>query len=116
MAAKYVISTASNGKLHFVLKAGNGETILSSQLYASLDGARQGVESVRANGPLDERFQRLDSTRGEPYFNLVAANGQVIGKSEMYSSAKARDGGIESVKKNAAAAAVDDRSAAAPQA
>jgi uncharacterized protein YegP (UPF0339 family) len=114
MAARYVISTASNGKLHFVLKAANGETILASQLYASMDALKTGIASVRANGPLDERFQREQSSRGEPYFNLVAANGQVIGKSEMYSSASARDNGIASVKKNAADATVDDRSASAP--
>jgi uncharacterized protein YegP (UPF0339 family) len=115
MAAKYLIATSYNGKIHFALKAANGETILSSQLYASLDGAKQGIESVRVNGPLDERYQRLDSARGEPYFNLVAANGQVIGKSEMYSSVKARDNGIESVKKNSGAV-VDDRSETKPTA
>ena len=34
-------------------------------------------------------------------FDLKATNGQVIGKSEMYSSAAACENGIESVKKNA---------------
>ncbi|WP_446680586.1 YegP family protein [Camelimonas abortus] len=34
-------------------------------------------------------------------FNLKAANGQVIGTSELYESAASRDKGIESVKKNA---------------
>lgn len=115
MAAKYVISKTANGRFHFVLKAGNGEVILSSQMYAELDGARKGVASVQENGPNDERFQRLDSVKGEPYFNLVAANAQVIGRSEMYSSERARDNGIESVKKNAAGAAIDDRSADAPE-
>lgn len=114
MAAKYVISKTSNGKYHFVLKAGNGEVILSSQIYAELDGAQKGVASVKENGPQEARYQRLNSAKAEPYFNLVAANGQVIGKSEMYSSERARDNGIESVKKNAAGAAVDDRSADAP--
>ncbi len=114
MAARYVISKTTNGKFHFVLKAGNGEVILSSQTYADLDGATQGVASVRENGPQDARFQRLSSARGEPYFNLVAANGQIVGKSEMYSSERARDNGIESVKRNAADAVLDDRSKDAP--
>jgi uncharacterized protein YegP (UPF0339 family) len=113
MAAKYVISKTSNGKFHFVLKAGNGEVILSSQVYADLDNAKRGVASVQANGTEDARFQRLQSSRGEPYFNLVAGNGQVIGRSEMYSSERARDNGIASVMKNAGAA-VDDRSADPP--
>ncbi|MEJ2002779.1 MAG: YegP family protein [Maritimibacter sp.] len=42
-------------------------------------------------------------------FNLKASNGQVIGTSESYSSTSARDNGIESVKKNAPDASLDDQ-------
>lgn len=112
MAAKFVISKSSNGKFYFVLKAGNGETILQSQMYAALADAKAGIEAVRAAAAVDGRIQRLESKKGEPYFTLVATNGQTIGQSEMYSSARARDNGIESVKKNAPGAAVDDQSAA----
>ncbi|MCU7805758.1 MAG: YegP family protein, partial [Candidatus Thiodiazotropha sp. (ex Lucinoma borealis)] len=41
-------------------------------------------------------------------FNLKAANNQVIGTSESYESVAARDNGIESVKKNAPDATVDE--------
>jgi uncharacterized protein YegP (UPF0339 family) len=41
-------------------------------------------------------------------FNLKATNGQVIGTSESYESEKARDNGVESVKKNAPDAVVVD--------
>jgi len=43
---------------------------------------------------------------------LKAANGQVIGQSQMYSGAKARDAGIESVQAHAAEAGLDDQTAA----
>ena len=43
-------------------------------------------------------------------FNLVAGNGQIIGSSEIYTTEKACMNGIESVKKNAPAAAVEDQS------
>nr|WP_275423072.1 YegP family protein [Leisingera sp. MMG026] len=42
-------------------------------------------------------------------FNLKATNGQVIGTSQSYASASGRNNGIESVKKNAPDAAVDDK-------
>ena len=115
MAAKYVISKTSNGKFHFVLKAGNGEVILSGQMHADLDGAKKAIAAAMESGPKDDRFQRADSQKGEPYFNLLGADGRILGRSEMYSSARARDNGIESVKKNAAGAATEDRSADAPQ-
>ena len=45
-------------------------------------------------------------------FNLVAANGRTIGSSENYSGEKACLNGIESVKKNAPAAALEDQTVA----
>lgn len=116
MAGKFVISKARNGKFHFVLKAGNGEVILQSQMYEDLDSARGGVASVKTNAGNEAMFERLESTKGEPYFNLKAANGQVVGRSEMYSSTRARDNGIESVRKNAPSATIDDQASTAPAA
>jgi len=42
----------------------------------------------------------------EPFFVLKAPNGQIIGKSEMYDSAKGMENGIASVKANAPGAGV----------
>lgn len=95
-------------KFSFNLKAGNHETILSSQTYESKGSAENGIASVQENGPKEERFERKTSKAGEPYFVLNAANGQIIGTSEMYSSEAARDNGIESVKKNASSNTIKD--------
>jgi uncharacterized protein YegP (UPF0339 family) len=108
MAGKFEINKSKNGKFLFNLMAGNGQIILSSQMYEAKAGATQGVESCRTNGILDERFERATSSAGQPYFNLKAGNGQVIGRSEMYSSASAMENGIASVKTNAPDAAVKD--------
>ena len=59
----------------------------------------------------DKRFEKLEAKNGKPYFNLKATNGQLIGTSEMYESVASRDNGIESVKKNAPDASVDDQTA-----
>jgi uncharacterized protein len=112
MAGKFVINKATNGKFHFVLKASNGEVILASQLYMSIEGAKKGIASVRENCAKDERFVRLASKKNEPYFNLKAGNGQAVGKSEMYTTEKARENGISSVKRNAPDAKVDNTTAA----
>ena len=52
-------------------------------------------------------FALVTATNGQLYFNLKAANGQVIGTSEMYRSASGRNRGIASVKKNAPNAEVE---------
>jgi uncharacterized protein YegP (UPF0339 family) len=111
MSAKFEISKSKNDKFLFNLKAGNGEVILTSQMYETKASALEGVESVKVNAPLDERYERKTSAKNEPYFNLKAANAQVIGHSEMYSSASAMEGGIASVKKNAPTATTTDKMA-----
>ncbi len=108
MAAKFQIEKATNGQFYFRLKAGNGEIILSSEQYTTKASAQGGVESVKTNAADDSRFERKTSSGDQPYFVLKAANGQTLGRSQMYSSAAAMEKGIESVKANAPAAAVED--------
>lgn len=104
---KFVITTRTNGEFQFNLKAGNGQTILSSEGYTTKAACENGIESVKKNSQVDERFERNTSKNGKFYFNLKATNGQIIGTSEMYESEDGRDNGIESVKKNAPDAEVE---------
>jgi uncharacterized protein YegP (UPF0339 family) len=108
----FEIKTAKDGQFYFRLKAGNGETILSSEMYKAKASATNGIDSVKKNAPNPERFEKKTSTNGKPYFVLKAGNPEVIGTSEMYESASACDNGIASVKSNAPAAAVKDLTSA----
>lgn len=110
MPGKYEIKKAKNGQFHFNLKAGNGEVILSSELYTTKDSAQQGIDSVKANAALDARYERMTAKDGSPYFLLKADNGEVIGKSEMYSAPAAMENGIQSVKTNGPESPVHDLS------
>lgn len=111
MAGKFELKTSANGKFHFNLKAGNGEIILSSEMYDTRAAAENGIESVRKNGGDDARFERKTSAKGDPYFVLKASNGQEIGRSEIYASESAMENGIESVKANAPEATIADATA-----
>jgi len=111
MAGKFEVYQDKAGEFRFRLKAGNGENILSSEGYTSKASCLNGVESVQKNAPDDDRYERKETTSGKFMFNLKAGNHQVIGTSQPYTSASGRDNGIESVKKNAADAAVDDQTA-----
>ena len=108
MAGKFELYQDSRNEYRFRLKAGNGETILASEGYEAKAGAENGIESVKTNAPIDSRYDRKMSSNGKYYFNLRAANNQVIGNSEMYETVASRDNGIESVKSNAPTAVVDD--------
>lgn len=109
MAGKFECYKDKAGEFRFRLKAGNGETILSSEGYSSKSGCTNGIESVRKNSASPERFEAKTTASGKHRFNLKASNGQVIGTSQNYSSASACEGGMKSVAKNAPDAAVDDQ-------
>jgi hypothetical protein len=103
MAGKFELKKGPSGKWMFNLKAGNGEIILTSETYESKAAAENGIASVAKNAANDAAFERKEGKNGQPYFVLLAANKQVIGRSEMYSSKSAMENGIASVKKNAGA-------------
>ena len=104
---KFVVTKNDRGQFHFSLKANNGQVILSSQEYSSKAACENGIESVRTNAADDSKFERKEAKDGRPYFNLKAANAQIIGSSQMYSSEDAMENGIESVKSNAPDASVE---------
>ncbi|OUY08422.1 YegP family protein [Acinetobacter populi] len=108
MSGWYEISQAKDGQYKFVLKAGNAEIILSSELYVAKASALNGIASVQKNSPDDARYDRLTAKNDKPYFNLKAANHQIIGSSQLYSSESARDKGIESVKNNGSTETIKD--------
>ncbi|WP_293908031.1 MULTISPECIES: YegP family protein [unclassified Sphingobacterium] len=105
---KFEVKTRKNGEFQFNLKAGNGQVILNSEGYTTKANCLNGIESVKKNAQDDNKFDRKTSTNGKHYFNLKATNGQIIGTSEMYESASGMENGIESVKKNAPDAAVEE--------
>ena len=116
---KYVITVSPKGKYHINLLAGNGEIILSSQMYASQRGALKGINSVTVNAPeagicdltaekvtpvSNPKFEIFEGKDKKFYFRLVAKNAKAIGSSEGYNDMSACKNGIKSVKKNAAGA------------
>jgi uncharacterized protein YegP (UPF0339 family) len=106
MAGTFELKEAKDGQFYFHLKASNGQIVLASEMYREKSSAENGIASVRTNAPDDSRYERKDTKNGQYMFNLKAANHQIIGTSETYTTKEARDHGIESVKTNAPSARV----------
>jgi len=107
--ALFQIQKAKNDEFYFILRAtGNNETILKSEMYRTKSGCSNGITSVKNNVPLDNRYDRLTAKNGQYYFNLKAANGEVIGTSELYNTTASRDHGIDLVKAQAPTAGTED--------
>ena len=106
---KYTLKKSNGGKFMFNLHAGNGQIVLTGQQYASKSGAENGIASVKTNSGKEERFERKKTSNNQHYFVLTAANKEIIGKSESYTSTGAMENGIKSVMTNGPKAAVDDQ-------
>src|SRR5690606_29420709 len=57
--SKFDVLESKNGKHYFNLKATNGQIIGSSQMYESLAGCQNGVQSVMKNAPEAEIVEEL---------------------------------------------------------
>lgn len=111
---KFLVKKTDTG-IKFDLKAVNGETIASSEVYNSEASCLKGVESVRkcCTGEIEDQtiegFKKLKHPKFEIYkdksgnfrFRLKARNGEVIATSGSYKAKASCLKGINSVKKNA---------------
>lgn len=106
MSGWFELIKTRNGQFKFVLKNCIGEILLTSDLYTTRASAGKGIVSVRTNCNLQERYERKVANNGRFYFNLKAANHQVISTSKLYSTEMSRDKGIVLVKENGKSNAV----------
>ena len=84
--ARVEVKADAGGKHYFTLHAANGAMVLRSERYESLAAALNGALSVKDHGGEATRYQLRDAASGGVYFNLTAANGQIIATSEVYST------------------------------
>ena len=119
---KFVVKETEKS-VHFNLVASNGEVIGSSQNYSAKDGCLNGIESVRKNAEAakledqtvenfetetNPKFEIYTDTAGEVRFRLKARNGEIILSSEGYKAKASCKNGVESVRKNAPEAMIEE--------
>lgn len=111
---KFVIKKTNTG-FNFHLKAANGRTIATGEVYKELETCHNGVQSVINNAQSAniedqtvENFEEMKHPKFELYkdkseqfrFRLKARNGEVIAVSEAYTTKANCKNGINSVIKN----------------
>lgn len=97
---KYTVSRVGPSEYHWSLTARNAQTMLSSRIYAAKAEVETGIESCRANSQDEARYERVAANDSRYYFVLRAADGEVIGTSETYHSARAREQAIALCKES----------------
>ena len=87
-----------DGHFYFSMTAANGQNVLRSQGYTKLASAQNGVASVLANGNDKRQFDVKQASNGDFYFNLRAANNEIIGTSQLYASKSNAERGARTVR------------------
>lgn len=85
--ARFVVFEGHDGRYFFHLRGANGAIVLQSQAYKSEAAALNGTFAVAASGTDLANYELKPSGETGFYFNVKAANGQVVGTSEVYSTA-----------------------------
>ena len=118
---KFVVKPTKTGFV-FNLKAGNGEVIAVSEVYAAESACMSGIESVRKNAvdakledQTVEGFEKVTNPKFEVYvdkkgefrFRLKARNGEIIAVGEGYKAKASCLNGIDSIRRNAPDAEIE---------
>lgn len=123
MMGKFVVRRVNTG-VKFDLKAKNGEVIATSEVYKSKASCLAGIASVAQNVPIaaienqtvegyatekHPKFEVYVDRAGEYRFRLKAINGQIIATSEGYKALAGCLNGVDSVKRNAVDADIEEQ-------
>lgn len=106
--SRFEIFNSQDGQFQFRLKAPNNETIGVSERYVTKQGAQGGISSVRTNSQVDSRYTIFKGLDYQWYFNLKGGNGEIILRSEGYTTQQGAQRGAGTVKFYAPSAPVID--------
>jgi len=95
--ARFEVFEGKSGEFFFNLHAANGKIVLVSEAYQTEASALNGAFAVAENGIDPERYEVLEAHNGGFYFNLRAANNEIIGTSEIYSTRSNAQAGVNAV-------------------
>jgi len=95
--ARVTVTQGDSGQFHFNVYAKNGQIVLSSETYTDVANAYNGAFSVQENGVATYAYEIKQSAAGGYFFNLKAANGQIVGTSQQYTTAAGAQAGRDAL-------------------
>lgn len=108
MSAKYEVYRTEEDGWFFQLKAPGSQVILVSEVYKSLSGCINGIESCREHATFD-RFYGRDDVDSRFSFHVRASNNRTIGHGSECVSVEDREAVIRKVKRYAPSAQIVKR-------
>ena len=109
-SGKWVVSVSGQNddgtpSYSFELRASNGEKLLSSVDYKSVQGAKNGIKTYKSNIEKDN-FTIAQNKKGEFYFRLLNGSGHLLSTGEQYQSKSSCENALDSVQRFAMTAVI----------
>ncbi len=95
---KYEIFQESGG-FKYRLKAVNGESLITSEVYSTKAGALKGIDTLKSNVEGNTAVYRIEQDKHDKHqFSVATKQNKILGLSATYSSNAACESAIESLK------------------
>ena len=104
-AGKWVILKNDSGMYYFELRASNGEKLLSSIDYTSVNGAKNGIKTHKTNIQKNN-IVISQSKNGSYFFRLLNGSKQLLCTGENYPSKSGCESAVDSVRRFAETAVI----------
>jgi uncharacterized protein YegP (UPF0339 family) len=104
---KFLVSCDQHHQFSFALTARNGQVLLESPVYPSLDQCREGIQAIRHHAADDRRYQRQATGGKKWYFELTTAEGSLLATGRPYTQRHGCERGIRAAKRVAPDAPVE---------
>ena len=105
---KWAIKHKGNNEYMAYLLASNGEVLLTSEVYTTIEGAKTGIETIKKNIALDN-FEVVRDKAGRFFYKLKTTANRLLCVGEVYASRQSCNSAIESVKRFAPSAILIDK-------
>ena len=101
---KFLVENRERDQFAFQLIARNGQVLLQSGDYPTLDACREGMRLLRELAPHEQYYQRQHETKGEWSFTMTNDAGEVVATSRTYTRQHGCTRGMTAVRKTAPSA------------
>ena len=105
---KWVIKHKSETEYAAYLLASNGEILLTSEIYSSVDGAAQGIETIKKNVALGN-FELVQDKAKRYFYKLKSSANRLLCVGEVYSTKQSCVKSVESVRRFAESAVLSEK-------
>lgn len=107
-SGKWVIEIRKENEYTAKLLASNGEVLLNSETYSTVEGVKSGIDTI-LKGIVNGNFVIYNTKGGDFYFKLKSAGNKLLCVGEIYTSREGCYAAMESVRRFAKTAIISEK-------